>query len=108
MQIIDLIENYKDLTTSLIDMNLTLISQRMNEIMKVLTIISSIFIPLTFIAGVYGMNFAFEDPQTGEILKNNMPELYNENGYLYTIGGMVTIAILQMIYFWRKGWLNKS
>lgn len=108
MQIIDLIENYKDLTTSLIDMNLSLISQRMNEIMKVLTIISSIFIPLTFIAGVYGMNFAIKDPQTGEILKNNMPELYYENGYLYTIGGMVIIAILQMIYFWRKGWLYKN
>jgi magnesium transporter len=108
MQIIDLIENYKDLTTSLIDMNLSLISQRMNEIMKVLTIISSIFIPLTFIAGVYGMNFANKDPLTGEVLKNNMPELYYENGYLYTIGGMVIIAILQMIYFWRKGWLYKN
>jgi magnesium transporter len=108
MQIIDLIENYKDLTTSLIEMNLSLISQRMNEIMKVLTIISSIFIPLTFIAGVYGMNFANKDPLTGEVLKNNMPELYYENGYLYTIGGMVIIAILQMIYFWRKGWLYKN
>ena len=108
MQIIDLIENYKDLTTSLIDMNLSLISQRMNEIMKVLTIISSIFIPLTFIAGVYGMNFANKDPLTGEMLKNNMPELYYENGYLYTIGAMFIIAILQMIYFWRKGWLNKN
>lgn len=108
MQIIDLIENYKDLTTSLIDMNLTLISQRMNEIMKVLTIISSIFIPLTFIAGVYGMNFSIEDPKTGKFLNNNMPELYNENGYLYTMGGMLIIAIAQMIYFWRKGWLNKS
>ena len=108
MQIIDLIENYKDLTTSLIDMNLSLISQRMNEIMKVLTIISSIFIPLTFIAGVYGMNFANKDPLTGEMLKNNMPELYYENGYLYTRGGMVIIAILQMIYFWRKGWLYKN
>jgi magnesium transporter len=108
MQIIDLIENYKDLTTSLIDMNLTLISQRMNEIMKVLTIISSIFIPLTFIAGVYGMNFAIEDPKTGKMLYNNMPELYYENGYLYTIGAMFIIAVVQMIYFWRKGWLNKS
>lgn len=108
MQIIDLIENYRDLTTSLIDMNLTLISQRMNEIMKVLTIISSVFIPLTFIAGVYGMNFAAHDPKTGKILENNMPELYQENGYLYTILGMFIIAIVQMIYFWRKGWLNKN
>ena len=108
MQIIDLVESYKDLTTSLIDMNLSIISNRMNEIMKVLTIISSIFIPLTFIAGVYGMNFAFQDPKTGKILSNNMPELYAENGYLYTIGGMFVIAIAQMIYFWRKGWLNKN
>lgn len=108
MQVIDLIENYKDLTTSLIDMNLTLISQRMNEIMKVLTIISSIFIPLTFIAGVYGMNFAAHDPKTGKILENNMPELYHENGYLFTVIGMLIIALGQIIYFWRKGWLNKN
>lgn len=108
MQIIDLVESYKDLTTSLIDMNLSIISNRMNEIMKVLTIISSIFIPLTFIAGVYGMNFAFQDPETGKILKNNMPELYSENGYVYTVLGMILIGIAQMIYFWRKGWLNKS
>ncbi|MDP3468212.1 MAG: magnesium/cobalt transporter CorA [Daejeonella sp.] len=108
MQIIDLVETYKELTTSLIDMNLSLISHRMNEIMKVLTIISSIFIPLTFIAGIYGMNFAKQDPETGELLHNNMPELYMEHGYIYTILGMLLIAIIQMIFFWRKGWLNKS
>lgn len=108
MQVIDLVEGYKDLTTSLIDLNLSLISNRMNEIMKVLTIISSIFIPLTFIAGIYGMNFAFEDPQTGKILRNNMPELYSENGYVYTMVVMLLIAILQLIYFWRKGWFNKN
>jgi magnesium transporter len=76
--------------------------------MKVLTIISSIFIPLTFIAGVYGMNFAAHDPITGKILENNMPELYYENGYLFTVLGMLTIAVGQIIYFWRKGWLNKN
>jgi magnesium transporter len=106
MQIIDLVESYRDITTSLIDMNLSFISNRMNEIMKVLTIISSIFIPLTFIAGVYGMNFAYKDPETGKILHNNMPELYLENGYVYTMGAMLLIAILQVIYFWRKGWLT--
>ncbi len=106
MQVIDLVESYKDVTTSLIDMNLSFISNRMNEIMKVLTIISSIFIPLTFIAGVYGMNFAYEDPETGKILKHNMPELYSENGYIYTMAVMLLIAIVQMIYFWRKGWLT--
>lgn len=108
MQIIDLVESYKDLTTSLVDMNLSLISNRMNEIMKVLTIISSIFIPLTFIAGIYGMNFAKQDPVTGKMLNSNMPELYMEHGYAYTMIGMLLIAILQMIYFWRKGWLNKN
>lgn len=108
MQVIDLVEGYKELTTSLIDLNLSLISNKMNEIMKVLTIISSIFIPLTFIAGIYGMNFAFQDPQTGEILKNNMPELYSPNGYLYTMIVMFLIAVFQLIYFWRKGWFNKS
>lgn len=108
MQVIDLVENYKDLTTSLVDMNFSLISHRMNEIMKVLTIISSIFIPLTFIAGVYGMNFAYHDPKTGAVLNNNMPELYSKNGYQYTMVAMLIIAILQMVYFWRKGWLNKD
>lgn len=108
MQIIDLVESYKELTTSLVDMNLSLISHKMNEIMKVLTIISSIFIPLTFIAGIYGMNFAHQDPETGKWLHNNMPELYMEHGYAYTMIVMLLIAIIQMIYFWRKGWLNKS
>jgi len=73
-----------------------------------LTIISSIFIPLTFIAGVYGMNFAYQDPQTGAILHKNMPELYSENGYVYTLGAMLLIALLQLIYFWRKGWLSNN
>ena len=108
MQVIDLVESYKDITTSLIDMNLSFISNRMNEIMKVLTIISSIFIPLTFIAGVYGMNFAYQDPKTGKVLEYNMPELYSANGYLYAMGVMVLIAIVQMIYFWRKGWLSNK
>ena len=106
MQVVDLVENYKDITTSLIDMNLSIVSNRMNEIMKVLTIISSIFIPLTFIAGVYGMNFAYQDPETGKILHKNMPELYAENGYVYTLVAMVIISVVQLIWFWRRGWLK--
>lgn len=106
MQVIDLIESNRDITTGLIDMNLSFISNRMNEIMKVLTIISSIFIPLTFIAGVYGMNFSYQDPETGQILNRNMPELYQQNGYMYTMLVMLVIAIFQLIYFWRKGWLT--
>lgn len=106
MQVIDLVESYKDVTTSLIDMNLAFLSNKMNEIMKVLTVISSIFIPLTFIAGVYGMNFAYQDPVTGKVLHKNMPELYAENGYMYTMAIMLVIAFVQVIYFWRKGWLK--
>ena len=106
MQIIDLVESYKDISTSIIDMNLSFISNRMNEIMKVLTIISSIFIPLTFIAGVYGMNFAYQDPATGKVLPHNMPELYHPDGYVYAMLVMLLIALFQVIFFWRKGWLR--
>jgi magnesium transporter len=106
MQIIDLVESYKEITSSLIDMYLSFVSNRTNQVMKVLTIISSIFIPLTFIAGVYGMNFAYQDPATGKILHNNMPELYAENGYLYTCIVMAVIAVAQLIFFWHKGWFR--
>lgn len=106
IQVIDMVESLKEISGSIIDMYLSIISNRMNEIMKVLTIISSIFIPLTFIAGIYGMNFSREDPVTGKILTENMPELYQEHGYLYTMIGMGIIAVLQMIYFWRKGWFK--
>ena len=70
--------------------------QRMNEIMKVLTIVSSIFIPLTFIAGVYGMNF------------ENMPELKMRSAYFVVIGIMFAIAIGLFVYFFRRGWLKRS
>jgi len=106
IQIIDIVESLKEISASNIDMYLSIISNRMNEIMKVLTIISSIFIPLTFIAGIYGMNFAQQDPKTGKILPMNMPELYQAHGYLYTMIGMAIIAVLQIIYFWRKGWFK--
>lgn len=106
IQIIDMIESLKEISASNIDMYLSIISNRMNEIMKVLTIISSIFIPLTFIAGIYGMNFSREDPVTGKILPQNMPELYQEHGYLYTMIVMGVIAVIQVIYFWRKGWFK--
>jgi magnesium transporter len=106
IQIIDMIESLKEISASNIDMYLSIISNRMNEIMKVLTIISSIFIPLTFIAGIYGMNFSREDPITGKVLPQNMPELYQEHGYLYTMIVMGLIAVVQVIYFWRKGWFK--
>lgn len=106
IQLIDIVESLKEIAITNIDMYLSVISNRMNEIMKVLTIISSIFIPLTFIAGIYGMNFAIEDPLTGKKLPQNMPELYQEHGYLYTMIVMGGIAVAQIIYFWRKGWFK--
>jgi magnesium transporter len=107
IQIMDLIESYKEITSSIMDIYLSMVSNRMNEIMKVLTIISAIFIPLTFIAGIYGMNFSKVDPVTQRVMPDNLPELYNPYGYFYALGAMFLIAITQVIIFWRKGWFNK-
>lgn len=106
VQLMDMLESMKEIASSNIDMYLTVISNRMNEIMKVLTIISSIFIPLTFIAGVYGMNFAKQDPVSGKIMPANMPELYWSHGYEYTLLVMGLIAVIQVFIFWRKGWFK--
>ncbi|RZK48081.1 MAG: magnesium/cobalt transporter CorA [Pedobacter sp.] len=106
IQVMELTESLKELTSSTIDMYLSLISNRLNEIMKVLTVISSIFIPLTFIVGVYGMNFNRTDPTTGKIYEWNMPELYWEHGYFLILGIMLLIAGIQIFYFWRKGWFK--
>ena len=107
IQIMDLIESYKEITSSIIDLYLSMISNRMNEIMKVLTIISVIFIPLTFVAGIYGMNFSRTDPVTNKVMPANMPELYSPHGYVYALLGMLAIAVIQIIVFWRKGWFSK-
>lgn len=106
IQAMDLIENYKEVTSSIIDLYLSMVSNRMNEIMKVLTIISVIFIPLTFIAGIYGMNFARQDDK-GQLIKDNMPELYWNHGYVYALVFMLLIAVGQILVFWKKGWFNK-
>lgn len=105
-QIIDLLETYRETSTTLMDIYLSMINNRMNEVMKILTVISAIFIPLTFIVGVYGMNFAYQHPITGEILNKNMPELYWPNGYLYVWILMIIITIIQTIYFIKKGWFK--
>jgi magnesium transporter len=84
-----------------------MVSNRMNEIMKVLTIISVIFIPLTFVAGIYGMNFARVDPANNKVIPGNMPELYSPHGYEYALLGMFIIAIIQVVVFWKKGWFSK-
>jgi len=104
VQIMDLIESYRDVTSGMLDMYLSSVSLRTNETMRVLTVITSIFIPLTFIAGVYGMNFAPASP-TGQPLGLNMPELYHPYGYAGCLLVMLAIAAAQLVYFKKRGWL---
>lgn len=94
VQVLDMVETYRELTSSLMDVYLSSVSNKMNEIMKLLTVISSIFIPLTFVAGVYGMNF------------EHMPELQWPWGYAGCWGMMLGIAIFLILYFHRRGWFQ--
>jgi magnesium transporter len=97
-QIIDILESFRDLAAGLMDVYLSSLGFRTAEIMRVLTVISAIFIPLTFIAGVYGMNFNPDHPW-------NMPELNWPYGYVMCLGLMATIATGMIIFFKRKRWL---
>lgn len=106
IQAMDMVESYKEVTSSIIDLYLSMVSNRMNEIMKVLTIISVVFIPLTFIAGIYGMNFSRTDVN-GKVIPDNMPELYVHHAYIYAIILMFLIGSGLIFIFWRKGWFNK-
>ena len=105
MQALDLAESYRENVTSLTELFLSDQSNRMNEVMKVLTIISAIFIPLSFVAGVYGMNFQREAPPEGAN-PLNMPELYQPWGYPGVLTLMAMMVAGQLYYFYRKGWLN--
>ncbi|WP_019500384.1 magnesium/cobalt transporter CorA [Pseudanabaena sp. PCC 6802] len=100
VQVIDMVETYRELASNLMDIYLSSISNRMNEVMQTLTVISTIFIPLTFIAGIYGMNF---DRSASPL---NMPELGWYYGYPLILTAMAAIAISLLIYFWRRGWLS--
>jgi len=102
VHVMDMIESFREITSGLHDVYLSAVGQRTNEIMKVLTIISTIFIPLTFIAGVYGMNFNTEKSPW------NMPELNWYYGYPITMAGMFVIALGLVYYFVRKGWIFSS
>jgi len=100
IQVVELVETYREIGSDLSDLYLSSISNRMNEVMRVLTIIATIFIPLTFIAGVYGMNF---DPETSPW---NMPELRWYMGYPFSILLMILSAFGMLFFFWRKGWIG--
>jgi magnesium transporter len=95
---IDLVETYRDMATSLVEVHLSMMSNRMNEIMRVLTIIATVFIPPTFIVGVYGMNF---DRSAGPW---SMPELGSPYGYLLVMGLMGLMMLGMLLYFRVKRW----
>jgi len=99
IQIIDTTENYREMVAGMMDIYLSSVSNRLNEIMKILTIISTIFIPLNFIAGVYGMNF------NTDISPYNMPELNWFFGYPAVLLIMFTVGILLLYFFRKKKWL---
>ncbi len=99
VQLLDLLDSYREMCSDLREFHVSSISSHMNEIVKVLTIISTIFIPLSFIAGVYGMNFKTEASSW------NMPELGWPLGYLFSLGLMGIVAAVLLCYFWRRGWL---
>jgi magnesium transporter len=92
VQVLDTVETYRDLLAGMLDIYLSSVSNKMNEVMKVLTVIATIFIPLTFVAGIYGMNFEF------------MPELKWRYGYLFFWGIIVAVGAGMLAYFRRKKW----
>lgn len=96
VRVTDLAENYRDLISGALEAYLSVVSNRMNEIMKVLTIFSAIMLPLTFIAGVYGMNF------------DNMPELHSRIGYYVVWIIMLVVALGMLGLFWRRGWIGSG
>ena len=100
IQLIDFLETNRDLCSDLRDYYLSKVSNRMNEIMKVLTIIATIFIPLTFITGLYGMNFDTHDSPY------NMPELHTRFGYPTVWGVMIAVVAGLVMFFKRRGWLK--
>ncbi|MBC8155275.1 MAG: magnesium/cobalt transporter CorA, partial [Bacteroidetes bacterium] len=92
-QLIETLDAYRELTTGLVEVYLSSASNRMNSVMKTLTIFSAIFMPLTFIVGIYGMNF------------DNMPELRTQSGYFWVLGFMAALTTGMIVYFRRRGWL---
>jgi magnesium transporter len=93
LRISDLSENYRDLVGSLFDIHFSVVANRTNDVMKTLAVLSAIILPLSLIAGIYGMNFEY------------MPELKSPIGYFATLGVMALVAVILLVYFWRRGWI---
>jgi magnesium transporter len=96
----DLVESYREMSAALIEVHLSQVSNRLNEIMKVLTILAAVFSPLTFIAGIYGMNFHRDRSPW------NMPELDWYLGYPFALALMSATGLVTLGYFWRRGWIG--
>ena len=96
VRVVDLAESYRDLISGSLEAYLSVVSNRLNEIMKVLTIFSAVMLPLTFISGVYGMNF------------DNMPELHSRYGYYSVWAFMFIVAVAMLLFFRRRGWIGRS
>lgn len=94
VRIVDVAESYRDIINGLVDAHLSVMSNRMNQVMKVLTMMSTVFLPLTLITGVYGMNFEF------------MPELHWKYGYLMVWVLLGTVFTTMLLFFKNKGWLD--
>jgi magnesium transporter len=95
-QILDLVETYREMSNSLVELYLSSTSHRLNETMKTLTVVASIFIPLTFLAGIYGMNFDY------------MPELRWRWGYPAVWSLMIGVALGFLAWFRRRGWIERG
>ena len=93
LRISDLAENYRDLISGLFDIHFAVVATKTNEVMKTLAVVSAIILPLSLIAGIYGMNF------------DNMPELRTRYGYFITLGTMAVVTIVLLLIFWRRGWI---
>jgi magnesium transporter len=92
-RISDLTEGYRDLISGLMEIHFSVVANRTNDVMKTLAVVSAIILPLTLIAGIYGMNFEY------------MPELHSRNGYYFTLAIMLIITAVLLVYFWRRGWI---
>ncbi|MGD9628427.1 MAG: magnesium/cobalt transporter CorA [Pyrinomonadaceae bacterium] len=93
LRISDLADSYRDLVGGLFDIHFSVVANRTNDVMKTLAVLSAIMLPLSLIAGIYGMNFEY------------MPELRSDYGYFLTLSVMALVAILLLVYFWRRGWI---
>jgi len=100
MQVVEVNESYRELAASLVDVHLSMVGQRTNDVMRVLTVISAIFIPLTFVAGIYGMNFDTDQPL-------NLPELRWPLGYVYFWSVCLVLGTTLLLLFRKLGWLRR-